>query len=305
MGLAKKYLLNMNILLTGASGFLGGSIIKELSSENSLFSLSRNSGDYQFSLENEIPNFNDFFDLVIHAAGKAHFVPKTEDEKKQFYDVNVVGIQNLLKGLEVSGVPKQFVFISSVSVYGQEQGLNITEDCTLVAKDAYGLSKIEAELLVQKWCNEHNVVCTILRLPLLVGKNPPGNLGAMIKGITKGYYFNIGGGKAKKSMVLAEDVANFIPKIATRGGTYNLTDGFHPTFFELSCAIARQIKKSAPMNMPLSIAKAVGFMGDFLGSKAPINSQKLKKITADLTFDDSKAKSVGWKPRKVLDWFSI
>ena len=59
------------------------------------------------------------------------------------------------------------------------------------------------------------------------------------------------------------------------------------------------------MNMPLSIAKAVGFMGDFLGSKAPINSQKLKKITADLTFDDSKAKSVGWKPRKVLDWFSI
>ena len=305
MGLAKKYLLNMNILLTGASGFLGGSIIKELSSENSLFSLSRNSGDYQFSLENEIPNFNDFFDLVIHAAGKAHFVPKTEDEKKQFYDVNVVGIQNLLKGLEVSGVPKQFVFISSVSVYGQEQGLNITEDCTLVAKDAYGLSKIEAELLVQKWCNEHNVVCTILRLPLLVGKNPPGNLGAMIKGITKGYYFNIGGGKAKKSMVLAEDVAEFIPIVANRGGVYNLTDGYHPSFFELSSAIARQIKKSAPMNMPLFIAKAIGFMGDFLGSKAPINSLKLKKINADLTFDDSKARSVGWQPRKVLDWFSI
>ncbi len=305
MGLAKKYLLNMNILLTGASGFLGGSIIKELSSENSLFSLSRNSGDYQFSLENEIPNFNDFFDLVIHAAGKAHFVPKTEDEKKQFYDVNVVGIQNLLKGLEVSGVPKQFVFIGSVSVYGQEQGLNITEDCTLVAKDAYGLSKIEAELLVQKWCNEHNVVCTILRLPLLVGKNPPGNLGAMIKGITKGYYFNIGGGKAKKSMVLAEDVAEFIPIVANRGGVYNLTDGYHPSFFELSSAIARQIKKSAPMNMPLFIAKAIGFMGDFLGSKAPINSLKLKKINADLTFDDSKARSVGWQPRRVLDWFSI
>ena len=293
----------MNILLTGASGFLGGSIIKELSSENSLFSLSRNSGDYQFSLENEIPNFNDFFDLVIHAAGKAHFVPKTEDEKKQFYDVNVVGIQNLLKGLEVSGVPKQFVFISSVSVYGQEQGLNITEDCTLVAKDAYGLSKIEAEALLQKWCAQHNVVCTILRLPLLVGENPPGNLGAMHRGIAKGYYFNIGGGIAQKSMVLAEDVANFIPKIATRGGTYNLTDGFHPTFFELSCAIAKQLKKSRPMNMPLIAAKTIGLLGDFLGSKAPINSLKLKKITADLTFDDSKARVKGWRPRNVLDWY--
>ena len=295
----------MNILLTGSSGFLGRTIIKTLVQKNHIITLSRNSGEYKVCLEKEIPAFKETYDLVVHVAGKAHFVPKTEFEKKQFYDVNVKGTLNVLKGLEVFGVPKQFVFISSVSVYGQEFGIGINEEHKLEAKDAYGLSKIEAELLVQKWCNEHNVVCTILRLPLLVGKNPPGNLGAMIKGISKGYYFNIGGGIAKKSMVLAEDVAEFIPIVANRGGVYNLTDGYHPSFFELSTAIARQIKKSAPMNMPLSIAKAVGFMGDFLGSKAPINSQKLKKITADLTFDDSKAKSVGWKPRKVLDWFSI
>ena len=290
-------------LLTGASGFLGKSIIKQLSSEFSVFSLSRTSGNFSFSLEHQIPLFDTSFDLVIHAAGKAHSVPKTEEEKRQFYDVNVLGTQNLLKGLEASGIPKQFVFISSVSVYGQEEGFNIVEDSLLAAKDAYGLSKIEAEALLQKWCAQHNVVCTILRLPLLVGENPPGNLGAMHRGIAKGYYFNIGGGKAKKSMVLAEDVANFIPKIATRGGTYNLTDGFHPTFFELSCAIAKQLKKSRPMNMPLIIAKTIGLMGDFLGSKAPINSLKLKKITADLTFDDSKARAKGWQSRSVLEWY--
>ena len=290
-------------LLTGASGFLGKSIIKQLSSEFSLFSLSRTSGNFSFSLEHQIPLFDTSFDLVIHAAGKAHSVPKTEEEKRQFYDVNVLGTQNLLKGLEASGIPKQFVFISSVSVYGQEEGFNIVEDSLLAAKDAYGLSKIEAEALLQKWCVQHNVVCTILRLPLLVGENPPGNLGAMHRGIAKGYYFNIGGGIAQKSMVLAEDVANFIPKIATRGGTYNLTDGFHPTFFELSSAIAKQLKKSRPMNMPLIAAKTIGLMGDFLGSKAPINSLKLKKITADLTFDDSKARAKGWKPRRVLDWY--
>ena len=290
-------------LLTGASGFLGKSIIKQLSSEFSVFSLSRTSGNFLFSLEHQIPLFDTSFDLVIHAAGKAHSVPKTEEEKRQFYDVNVLGTQNLLKGLEASGIPKQFVFISSVSVYGQEEGFNIVEDSLLAAKDAYGLSKIEAEALLQKWCAQHNVVCTILRLPLLVGENPPGNLGAMHRGIAKGYYFNIGGGTAQKSMLLTEDVANFIPKIATRGGTYNLTDGFHPTFFELSCAIAKQLKKSRPMNMPLIIAKTIGLMGDFLGSKVPINSLKLKKITADLTFDDSKARAKGWKPRRVLDWY--
>ena len=295
----------MNILLTGANGFLGKIIKEEFSKAHNVFDLSRTVGNYKVFLEKETPFFKEKFEIIIHAAGKAHSLPKIEFERKQFYDVNVTGTENLLNGLEKSGIPKSFIFISSVAVYGQESGIGINEEHKLEAKDAYGLSKIEAELLVQKWCNEHNVVCTILRLPLLVGKNPPGNLGAMIKGISKGYYFNIGGGIAKKSMVLAEDVAEFIPIVANRGGVYNLTDGYHPSFFELSTAIARQIKKSAPMNMPLSIAKAVGFMGDFLGSKAPINSQKLKKITADLTFDDSKAKSVGWKPRKVLDWFSI
>jgi nucleoside-diphosphate-sugar epimerase len=295
----------VDILLTGANGFLGKSIAQELTKKHIVKKLSRTSLDFQISLENEIPSLNQKFELVIHAAGKAHSVPRTEAERKQFYDVNVKGTLNLLKGLEISGVPKQFMFISSVSVYGQESGIGINEEHKLEAKDAYGLSKIEAELLVQKWCNEHNVVCTILRLPLLVGKNPPGNLGAMIKGITKGYYFNIDGGKAKKSMVLADDVAEFIPIVANIGGVYNLTDAYHPSFFELSNAIARQIKRSASMDMPLFAAKIVGFMGDFLGSKAPINSQKLKKITSDLTFDDCKARSVGWQPRKVLDWFSI
>ena len=143
----------MRILLTGANGFLGKSIVKELSKGNTIWGLSRTLGDIQVHLENQVPIFNYAFDLVIHAAGKAHSVPRTEVERKQFYDVNVEGTLNLLKGLEVSGVPKQFVFISSVSVYGQESGIGINEEHKLEAKDAYGLSKIEADLLVQKWCN--------------------------------------------------------------------------------------------------------------------------------------------------------
>ena len=293
----------MKVLLTGATGFLGKSIIEILSQENIIFSLSRTSGDYRVALENEIPNFNQSFDLVIHAAGKAHSVPKTVGEKKQFYDVNVLGTQNLLKGLEASGVPKQFVFISSVAVYGQEQGFNIAENFPLAATDAYGLSKIEAEALVQEWCIQHHVLCTILRLPLLVGEKPPGNLGAMIRAIEKRYYFNIGGGKARKSMVLAQDVASFIPKFAAVGGTYNLTDGFHPDFMELSSVISKHKNRKMLFNLPLIVAKAFGLVGDLLGNKAPINSAKLKKITSDLTFDDSKAREeAGWKSQGVLEY---
>jgi nucleoside-diphosphate-sugar epimerase len=294
----------MEILLTGANGFLGKSIVKELGKDNTLFSLSRTSSDYKVSLENEIPNFKQKFSLVIHAAGKAHSIPRTAVEKQQFHDVNVFGTHNLLKGIEKEGVPEQFVFISSVSVYGQESGININEGHPLEAKDPYGLSKIDAEELVTKWCKQNNVVCTILRLPLLVGENPPGNLGAMIRAIEKGYYFNIGGGKARKSMVLAQDVAAFIPIVASVGGVYNLTDGFHPNFYELSTAISNNKIKKKPFNLPLNIAKLMGYIGDLLGEKAPINSLKVKKIISDLIFDDAKArKLLGWKPQGVIEWY--
>lgn len=293
----------MKILLTGATGFLGKTIVKELSKENFIFSLSRSLGAYQIALESEVPNFEEKFDLVVHAAGKAHSVPKTELERRLFHNVNVTGTENLLKGLKNYGVPEQFVFISSVSVYGQEFGKGIDEVHKLEAKDVYGLSKIEAEVLVAEWCEQNNVVCTILRLPLLVGENPPGNLGSMLNAIEKGYYFNIGGGKARKSMVLAEDVAVFIPKVASVGGVYNLTDGVHPDFNELSVAIAKQKNKKRPFNLPLVIAKLMGYAGDLLGNKAPINSMKLKKITSDLTFDDSKARELlGWNPQSVLEY---
>jgi nucleoside-diphosphate-sugar epimerase len=293
----------MKILLTGANGFLGKAIVKQLEKTNNLKSLSRTSGDYQFSLENEIPNFNQKFNLVIHSAGKAHSIPKSEVEKKQFFDVNVLGTLNLLKGLEIVGLPEKFVFISSVSVYGQESGICIDEEHRLEAKDPYGLSKIEAEVLVSRWCQKRNVVCTILRLPLLVGENPPGNLGAMIKAIDKGYYFNIGGGEARKSMVLAQDVAAFIPIISSVGGTYNLTDGYHPSFEEISRAISGLKSKKIPFNLPLIVAKAMGFVGDLLGEKAPVNSLKIKKITSDLIFDDAKARNLlNWNPQSILDF---
>lgn len=168
----------------------------------------------------------------------------------------------------------------------------------MVAQDSYGESKIIAEKIILEWCNRNNVICTILRLPLVVAKNPPGNLGAMYKVIKRGYYFNIGDGTTRKSMVLAEDVASFIPIIAQQGGIYNLTDGEHPSFKCLSTILS----KRKVFSLPLFIAEILGRIGDLLGNKAPINSLKIKKITSDLIFDDSKARKMGWRPKSVLEY---
>lgn len=295
------------LLLTGANGFLGQAISSYLSNRFDITLLSRRSVDISIDLATTTPSFNKQYNLVVHAAGKAHSVPKTEAEAKEFFDVNLNGTKNLLKGLdEAPQLPQYFVFISSVSVYGLDTGHLINEDAPLLAQDPYGRSKIDAEDIVIQWCKKNNIIYSILRLPLLAGPNPPGNLGAMIKGISKGYYFNIGGGRAKKSIVLAEDVANIIPVVAKAGGIYNLTDRYHPSFNELSFRISKQLQKSPPVGIPMFVAKLLAVAGNLLSSKAPINSNKLKKITSDLTFNDDKAvKVLRWNPTPVLQGFKI
>lgn len=244
------------------------------------------------------------FDIVIHASGLAHEVIFKNNYNKHLL-VNVTGTKNLLEGLTKVKI-KKFVFISSVSVYGLIEGLNIKESSPLLANDLYGISKIKAEKIIKKWCTKHNVICTILRLPLIVGANPPGNLNLMIKGIQKGYYFNISGGNAKKSMVLASDISKFILKAAEVGGTYNLTDGMHPSFNELSKYISQHFGKSFVPNMPLFIANVLAKIGDILGNTFPINSNKLSKITSTLTFDDSKARlAFDWNPTPIFEGFNL
>lgn len=293
------------ILVTGSNGFLGSCIYNELSNY-SIKGLSRNRSYYNVDLSKNIPLFDESFDLIIHCAGMAHLSPNNLYQSKLFFDINVDGVYNLVKGLSKMSPLKQFVYISSVSVYGVNSGIEINEDYPLLATDPYGISKIKAEEIVKKWCLEHNVTCTILRLPLIVGANPPGNLGSMIKAIKTGYYFNIAGGNAKKSMVLASDVAKFILKAAEVGGTYNLTDGIHPTFNALSNHISKQFGKSFVPNMPLIMANLFAKFGDLIGNAFPINSQKLSKINYSLTFDDSKARNAfGWNPTPVLEGFKI
>ncbi len=292
--------------MTGANGFLGNHIKEYFQNNYEVETLGRSSVcQFKCNLTNEVPVLHEKFDMVIHAAGKAHLVPKTPMEADDFMKVNYQGTQNLLKALQ-DQPPQAFIFISTVAVYGLSEGEDISENAPLLAIDPYGHSKIRAEKLVQEWCIKHKVVCTIFRLPLVAGANPPGNLGTMIKAIQKGYYFNIAGGKAKKSMVLADDVAKSILKVPEIGGIYNLTDGYHPSFLEISNNISIQLGKGEPTNMPLWFAWIVAKVGDIIGSKAPLNSNKLKKITSNLTFDDSKAKvAFGWNPTNVLEGFRV
>ncbi len=288
-------------LLTGAPGYLGKVLLETLSSTYSVVSLSRSSGNtYPVDLASEVPQFNESFKTIIHAAGKAHVIPRTEKEAAEFFRVNYTGTLNLIKGLEgLATLPECFVFISTVAVYGKDSGELIDEETPLQGTTPYAKSKIQAEQLLQAWCAEKNITLTILRLPLIVAPDPPGNLGALIRMMKKGIYVGIGSGSARKSMVLAEDVARFIPVIRQTGGVYNLTDGYNPSMAELEHSLAEILKKKKPVRLPDGLLKFFARAGDVIRI-IPIDTVKFNKLTATLTFSDARARAAGWNPRSVI-----
>lgn len=300
--------IQMNTLLfTGASGFLGKNVKPLLEKEYAVTTLGlTDEYDYKVDMAKEVPALKGAYDMVLHAAGKAHMVPKTEVEKQAFFDVNYQGTVNLCEALKEAGVPKAFIFVSTVAVYGCEIAENITEEHPLNGDTPYAKSKIMAEQYLEKWCAEHGVVLGIIRPSLIAGPNPPGNLGAMINGIKKHRYLSIGGNKARKSVLMVQDIANLLPLLAAKGGTYNVCADEQPSFSELEKVISEQLGMDMPLSIPYWIAKAMALVGDCLGKRTPINSLKLDKITKSLTFSNAKAKcELGWKPTGVLKNFRI
>ncbi len=295
------------LLFTGGTGFLGQNIMPLLQVLYEVTTCGITPNDMiKVNLAKDIPMLESPYDIVLHACGKAHVVPRTLEEEKAFYDVNYEGTRNLCAALEKVGVPKALVFISTVAVYGCESGELITEDHPLNGDTPYAKSKIMAEEFLTMWCKEHGVVLGILRPSLLAGKNAPGNLGAMVNGIKKGFYLNIAGGKVCKSVLMAEDIARLLPLVAEKGGVYNVCDTNQPTFGEISASVAKQLGKRKPISIPYWIAWCMAKVGDLLGPKAPINSYKLEKMTQSLTFSNDKAREeLGWEPLDVLNNYKI
>lgn len=299
------------ILITGATGFLGDYVYRCFSEQQYEISTL---GRKKIGKNHIYADFNDIFfelpsthfSMVVHLAGKAHVHPRTKKEEAEFDQINNSATQRLLNQLEFKkSLPDVFIFASTVAVYGIEKGINVDETHPLLPKTPYGISKLNAENAIINWCKRLNVKYFILRLPLLIGSNPPGNLGSIKNAIQKGFYFSIKNNCAQKSMVLAEDVAILLRTITLdSSGIYNLTDGSHPTFNQIETAIAKSLDKKINISLSLGLVKILGCCGDLalkFGLPSPLNASVIDKMTNSLTFNDSKArKELNWNPQPVL-----
>lgn len=250
--------------------------------------------DIVCDLSLSVPAFNRSFEVVVHAAGDAR--PELADA------VNFQGTKNLCKGLEVNP-PQEFVFVSSVQVYGKEEGEDYDESTVPAPTTEYGKSKYNAEQFLVEWCEKHSVKLSIIRPPLIIGTRMKGSVRSMVNGIYRGYYFHIGGNEARRSVVHATNVSAVAKKISSVGGVYNVCDGVSPTVHDLAEALAYRMGNKRIYTISMKKAKFFAKIGDLLGSVAPVSTEKLTHLTKTLTFNgDAITKVIDWKPNSVTEY---
>jgi nucleoside-diphosphate-sugar epimerase len=163
-----------NVLLTGASGFVGKHYVEYCQSRQNINLVSLRTTTV------EAINYKNI-DAIVHLAGKAHEM--AEIDPKIYFDINRDLTLSLAKKAKSEGV-KQFIFISTVKVYGDSQVTKLDENSPCQPSDPYGQSKFEAEEALKK-LETKDFIITIIRPPLVYGKGVKGNLQRLIALVQK------------------------------------------------------------------------------------------------------------------------
>ena len=204
------------VLITGANSYIGVSFenyVKEhYSTDLSVDTVDMIDGSWRNK------DFS-FYDIVYHVAGLAHAdVGKVSDEvKAKYYAINTELAIETAKKAKHDGV-KQFVFMSSAIVYGDSapygQVKRITTDTEPHPANFYGDSKWQADKGVRELADE-NYIVTVLRPPMIYGKNSKGNYPSLAKMAKKLPIFpNV---QNERSMLYIENLCEFLCQVMIRG----------------------------------------------------------------------------------------
>jgi nucleoside-diphosphate-sugar epimerase len=160
------------ILITGAGGFIGKSLLSKLSkTQNELVTFSKHKHYFDFNLTEIIGDINNEkiikklvsdVDIIIHLAAYLD-VKQSFIELEKVYHTNLDGTFNLLKHVKDLEKKPHFVFMSSSVVYGNTTKIPIKETQMLNPTNPYGMSKASSELLCLGISNSYGIPLTILR----------------------------------------------------------------------------------------------------------------------------------------------
>lgn len=288
-----------SVLVTGASGFIGSFIVEEaLRRGFGVWAGIRSSSSREYLqdrkihfLELDFAHPNELraqlsghkgtyskFDYIIHCAGVTKCVDKSDFER-----VNYLQTKYFIDTLrELNMIPKQFIFISTLSVFGpirEKTYTPITEEDTPMPNTAYGLSKLKAEIYLQ----------SIPGFPYVIYR-PTGVYGPrekdyflMAKSIRQHTDFSVGFRRQDLTFVYVKDIVQAVflgieKQVSCR--TYFLADGKVYRSRAFSDLIRKELGNPFVIRLrcPLIILKVVSLLAEFwaVRSKKPstLNSDK-------------------------------
>ena len=300
----------MNVLLTGATGFIGKRLLERLSQNQSVaLALRSAKTDFQCPvfLTGEMDAHTDWShaligqQVVIHAAARAHIM---EDEVAaslaEYRRVNVGGTMNLARQAAAANV-KRFIFISSIKVNGEQTPLGqpFTADDTPEPLDAYGMSKSEAEQGLQQLASDTAMDVVIIRPPLVYGPWVKGNFASMCRLVGTGLPLPLGAINNLRSLVAVDNLVDLIMTCIDHPAAANQVflagDGHDLSTTGLFRGVAEALGKPSRL-IPVPSCLLM-LCATLIGKKATA-----QRLLSSLQVDISKARDLlGWSPPVTVE----
>jgi nucleoside-diphosphate-sugar epimerase len=296
------------ILVTGANGFIGHNLYKNLIKLNySVKGTTRNLDTVLINYDTKYISVGNIdaktnwdhalegVDCVIHCAGKAHVINK-KDELDIYCAINKEGTKHLAEQA-VKAKVKRLIFLSSVKVNGESTGnfddpKIFTNDDTPNPQDNYAISKFEAEQALWEIASKTNLEMVIVRLPLVYGKDVKGNLKRLIKLINFKIPLPFADIKNKRSLIGIDNLADVLVRCIEHpnaaGKTFLVSDGEDLSTSELINIIASGMNRSVKLfRLPRALLKFFGFILK--------RQSQIDRLTESLQIDNSYV-------REILNW---
>lgn len=316
------------ILITGASGFIGSFIVEEaLNQGYKTYAGVRRSSSRRYlqderinfleidfsskqSIVEALSNFkrdNGSFDYIIHCAGVTKCI-----NKEEFIEVNYLQTKNFVDSLsELEMVPKQFIYISTLSVFGpiHEQTYQpIAESDQRQPNTAYGLSKLKSEQYLEQMPDFPYVIFR----PTGVYGPREGDYFLMIKSIKGHVDFSVGYKRQDITFVYVKDLVQAIflaidKKVNRRA--YFVSDGQVYSSRSFSDLIQSELGDPFVIHIksPLFVLKVISLCAEFLSGlmkkTSTLNSDKYKIMKQrNWQCDISPTvEELGYEPKYKLD----
>ncbi|MEZ7528296.1 NAD-dependent epimerase/dehydratase family protein [Cloacibacterium normanense] len=273
----------MNIIITGATGFVGKNLSKFLKEKGHHIS--------PLSLR-KAWELDQNAEAIIHLAGKAHDTKNTSAEK-EYFEINTELTKKLFEEF-LNTTAQDFIYFSSVKATADTVEGFLDENHKSNPQTPYGKSKLYAEeyLLSQKL--PENKRLFIIRPCMIHGPGNKGNLNLLYKFVQKGIPYPLAAFENKRSFLSIDNLNFLILEMLSNknvgSGIYNFADDEVLSTNELVKLIANTSgKKEKLWKISSKLISATAKMGDVM--KLPLNSERLKKLTENYWVSNQKIKN--------------